>query len=93
MTHIITALCNRHGGCVDVCPVACIVRGKPNTAWSDTYIDPATCIDCGACIPACPYTAIWPEEEVPDFLMVSIQQNYDFFQDGPGYDWLPEKPQ
>jgi ferredoxin len=29
------------------------------------YIDPDTCIDCGACIPECPYLAIFPEDEVP----------------------------
>jgi len=29
------------------------------------YIDPDTCIDCGACVPACPYGAIFPEDEVP----------------------------
>jgi ferredoxin len=29
------------------------------------YIDPETCIDCGACIPECPYEAIFTEEEVP----------------------------
>ena len=29
------------------------------------YIDPDTCIDCGACVPECPYEAIFPEEEVP----------------------------
>jgi ferredoxin len=29
------------------------------------YIDPDTCIDCGACVPECPYEAIFPEDEVP----------------------------
>lgn len=31
------------------------------------YIDPDTCIDCGACVPECPFAAIFPEDEVsPD---------------------------
>lgn len=30
------------------------------------YIDPAECIDCGACVPECPTDAIFYEEEVPD---------------------------
>lgn len=65
MTHIITSLCLRDSGCVDVCPVECIVPGKPVSEWPWYYIDPDTCIDCGACIPECPYEAIFTEDEVP----------------------------
>ena len=65
MTHIITSLCLRDSGCVDVCPVECIVPGKPIDQWPWFYIDPDTCIDCGACIPECPFEAIFPEDEVP----------------------------
>lgn len=65
MTHIITSLCLRDGGCVEVCPVECIIPGKPEAEWPWFYIDPDTCIDCGACIPECPYEAIFPEDEVP----------------------------
>ena len=65
MTHIITSLCLRDAGCVEVCPVECIVPGKPQEEWPWFYIDPDTCIDCGACIPECPYEAIFPEDEVP----------------------------
>jgi len=65
MTHIITSLCLRDAGCVEVCPVECIVPGKPQEEWPWYYIDPDTCIDCGACIPECPFEAIFPEDEVP----------------------------
>jgi ferredoxin len=65
MTHIITSLCLRDSGCVEVCPVECIVPGKPQEQWPMFYIDPDTCIDCGACVPECPYGAIFPEDEVP----------------------------
>ncbi|MGA2111185.1 MAG: ferredoxin family protein [Anaerolineales bacterium] len=65
MTHIITSLCLRDGGCVDVCPVECIIAGKPQDQWPWYYIDPETCIDCGACVPECPFGAIFPEDEVP----------------------------
>jgi len=64
MTHVITGLCLRDGGCVDVCPVECIVPGKPESKWPQYYIDPDTCIDCGACVPECPFEAIFPEDEV-----------------------------
>ena len=65
MTHIITSLCLRDAGCVEVCPVECIVGGKPTEEWPWFYIDPETCIDCGACIPECPFEAIFTEDEVP----------------------------
>lgn len=65
MTHTITALCLRDSACVDVCPVECIIVGKPEEQWPWYMIDPDTCIDCGACIPECPYEAIFPEDEVP----------------------------
>ncbi len=65
MTHIVTRLCLRDTACVEVCPVECMVLGKPEETWPLLYIDPDTCIDCGACVPECPYEAIFPEEEVP----------------------------
>ncbi len=65
MTHVITGLCLRDNGCSDVCPVECIAPGSPARDWPTFYIDPRTCIDCGACIPECPYSAIFPEGEVP----------------------------
>lgn len=73
MTHIVTRLCLRDTACVEVCPVECMVLGKPEEEWPWLYIDPDTCIDCGACVPECPYEAIFPEEEVPfDFEVQDI---------------------
>ena len=66
MTHIITSLCLRDGACITVCPVECIVPGKPEGEWPWMYIDPDTCIDCGACIPECLYEAIFTEDETPE---------------------------
>lgn len=65
MTYIVTRLCLRDTACIDVCPVECMVLGQPEEEWPWLYIDPDTCIDCGACVPECPYEAIFPEEEVP----------------------------
>ncbi|HRJ56962.1 MAG TPA: ferredoxin family protein [Anaerolineales bacterium] len=65
MTHIITSLCVRDRGCIEVCPVECIVPGNPADGFPMVYIDPDTCIDCGACVPECPFAAIFPEDEVP----------------------------
>jgi NAD-dependent dihydropyrimidine dehydrogenase PreA subunit len=65
MTHVITSLCVRDRGCIEVCPVECIVPGLPKDGFPMVYIDPDTCIDCGACVPECPFGAIYPEDEVP----------------------------
>jgi ferredoxin len=65
MTHVITSLCLRDNGCSEVCPVECIQPGTPEADWPTYYIDPGTCIDCGACVPECPYHAIYPQDEVP----------------------------
>ncbi|MBK8421299.1 ferredoxin family protein [Candidatus Villigracilis saccharophilus] len=65
MTHVITSLCLRDNGCSSVCPVECIQPGEPESQWPTFYIDPGTCIDCGACVPECPYHAIFPADETP----------------------------
>ncbi len=58
MAYVIAAPCVDHSdqSCVAVCPVDCI--------WGDLkvdrkmYVDPESCIECGACRPACPNDAI-----------------------------------
>ena len=35
-------------------------------AETKLYIHPDECIDCGACVPACPVEAIFANDEVPD---------------------------
>jgi ferredoxin len=42
-----------------------MIPGYPIAEWPWIYIDPDTCIDCGACVPECPFAAIFPEDEVP----------------------------
>ena len=50
--------------CVEVCPVDCIHYDEG--VDRKLYIDPDECIDCGACEPVCPVTAIFAEDDVPD---------------------------
>jgi ferredoxin len=45
--------------------VECITPGNPAAEWPTFYIDASTCIDCGACVPECPFHAIFPEDETP----------------------------
>ena len=62
MPYIITEACigTKDKACVDVCPVDCIYEGP-----DQLFIHPDECIDCGACEPECPVTAIFPEESLP----------------------------
>jgi NAD-dependent dihydropyrimidine dehydrogenase PreA subunit len=72
---------SKDASCVAVCPVDCIYEGE-----DQYYINPDECIDCGACEPECPVTAIFPEEDVPANLKQYIQINRDVFKspDPPG---------
>ena len=51
-----TAACVADYSCVEVCPADCIAP-RPHEPGFDAaeqlYIDPATCIDCAACVDAC----------------------------------------
>src|SRR5215212_5147218 len=60
MPYVITEACigTKDKACVDVCPVDCIYEGP-----EQLFIHPDECIDCGACEPECPVTAIFPEED------------------------------
>ena len=61
--------------CVDACPVDCI-HPKKDTVYEDgrpgyndveqLYIDPVECIDCGACVPVCPVSAIFALDDLPE---------------------------
>ena len=43
------------------------------------FIDPVECIDCGACVPACPVSAIFPEEDMPADQISFIAKNRTHF--------------
>ncbi len=62
MTFVVTEACIRckYTDCVDVCPVDAFCEG-PNFL----VIDPEQCIDCAVCVPECPVSAIYAEEDVP----------------------------
>ncbi len=70
--------------CVDVCPVDCIHPRKDEDefeAETMLYIHPEECIDCGACEPECPVTAIFPDTDVPPEWTSYIAKNADYFDD------------
>jgi ferredoxin len=81
MTYVITEPCigTKDRSCVDVCPVDCIHDDGDDDKI--LYIDPDECIDCGACEPACPVTAIFAEDDVPDNMSAYTEINALWFKD------------
>jgi len=85
MTYVITQPCIgvKDASCVDVCPVDCI-HPAPGEEGFDTaeqlYINPDECIDCGACEPACPVTAIFEESAVPEEWKHFSKINADYYK-------------
>ena len=70
MAYIICEPCvgTKDTACVDVCPVDCIHPRKDEAEFAAAemlYIHPDECIDCGACVPACPVEAIFSLDETP----------------------------
>jgi ferredoxin len=64
MPFVITDPCigTKDTACVDVCPVDCIHPRKDEPEFDVAamlFIHPDECIDCGACVPACPVAAIY----------------------------------
>jgi NAD-dependent dihydropyrimidine dehydrogenase PreA subunit len=80
MTYIITTPCIdvQDQSCVEVCPVDCIHFEEDKDRI--LYINPDECIDCGACEPACPVTAIFAEDDVPDDQQAFIAINVQWFE-------------
>lgn len=81
--------------CVKVCPVDAIngpkiidglgkevqTMTKEELSEMQLYINPDTCIDCGACVPECPVDAIYKDEEQAAALgdKESVYKNYNFY--------------
>jgi len=81
MTHVVTGRCVdcRYTDCCAVCPVDCFYEV---TDPAMLVIDPDTCIDCEACVPACPINAIYPEEELPQPYAEWLEKNQELFPTG-----------
>ena len=43
------------------------------------YIDPEVCIDCDACVEACPVDAIFPDFDLPEKHSYALEVNAEFF--------------
>ena len=81
MPFVITDPCigTKDTACVDVCPVDCIHPRKDEPEFEPAtmlYIHPEECIDCGACVPACPVSAIYDStDSTPPSQKILIEAN------------------
>ena len=80
MAYVICEPCigTKDASCVEACPVDCIHSTDADPQY---YIDPDTCIDCGACEPVCPVTAIFYEDDVPAEWKQFTKINAEFFDE------------
>jgi len=85
MTYVIAEPCigTKDTACVEVCPVDCIHPTKDEDGFEAEkmlYIHPDECIDCAACEPECPVTAIFDEGELPENWAQYTKINADWFE-------------
>ena len=94
MVFVITPGCCSDASCVAVCPVQCI-RPRPGDpdflSTEQLYIDPATCIDCQACMDECPIDAVHPDYDMPDAFGDLLKINADYFKAAPIVDATPPR--
>ncbi|WP_082042933.1 FAD-dependent oxidoreductase [Rhodococcus sp. MEB064] len=86
MAFAITQNCCNDASCLSVCPVNCIhpTPDEPDFGKTDLlYIDPRTCIDCGACADACPVDAITRVSRLSPSQQVYAELNADYYKDRP----------
>ena len=82
MAYVITGTCTKDELCVEACPVDCIHPKKDEAGFEEAphlYVNPADCIDCGACVPVCPTNSIFPIDEVPADLAEFTAANAAYF--------------
>jgi ferredoxin len=87
MTYVIAEPCigTKDLSCVEVCPVDCIHPSQDEDGFDEApqlYIDPEECIDCDACVEACPVDACFAEDQLPDEWQQYIQINADYYSRG-----------
>ena len=85
MTYVIAEPCigTKDTACVDACPVDCIHPKKDSPAHAEEemlYIDPVECIDCGACVPVCPVSAIFALDDLPEKWASFTERNAQVFR-------------
>ena len=93
MPHVVTQACCGDASCTFACPVNAI-HPTPDEADFATaemvYIDPVECVDCGACITACPVGAITRDYRLTDKQLPFVDINAMFHE--PRREYPPQAP-
>jgi len=82
VAHVILGHCCKDASCVRVCPQNCIhpAPGEDGFASTETlFIDPDSCIDCTACVDACPASAVKSEHALTPAELPYAARNREFF--------------
>ena len=85
MAYVIAEPCidTKDNSCVEVCPSTASTPRPEEPDYDlvkQLYIDPEECIDCDACVEACPVDACFAEDQLPDEWQSYIQINADYFK-------------
>lgn len=86
MAFAITQNCCNDASCLSVCPVNCIHPTPDEPDFGKTellYIDPRSCIDCGACADACPVDAITRVSRLSGNQAIYADINADYYKERP----------
>ncbi|GAA3095740.1 ferredoxin--NADP+ reductase [Kribbella aluminosa] len=81
MTFVISGDCCSDASCVAVCPMNSIhpAPGEPGFGTgASLFVDPRTCIDCGACADICPVDAAKPADRSAP---ADVERNAAYFAD------------
>ncbi|MET9213482.1 MULTISPECIES: indolepyruvate ferredoxin oxidoreductase subunit alpha [unclassified Nocardia] len=84
MAYVIGPACVADYSCLEVCPADCI-RPRPDDPGFDSaeqlYIDPRSCIDCEACVSACPVGAVHEATRLPTEIADYAGHNAAWFEE------------
>ena len=83
MAYVITNTCTKDELCIDACPVDCIHPRSTEARFAEVemlYVDPDSCIDCGACVPVCPTSSIYVDSDLPPELAAYTEANAAYYK-------------
>ncbi len=88
MPYVIAEPCigTKDTACADVCPVDCIHPAPGEDGHEEAtilFIDPNECIDCDACVEACPVDATMFEDDVPAQWEMFKEINRTYYDESP----------